>query len=316
MTNFDALLATYKTQIQIQSPANSPTIPKALPERGGARFMDWLFPKIGSHAAYMIAPVVVLFFFLSGPNSRASVGRFYQHLGVRSRFRLFWLSYLNHLYFSASLIDRMAMAHGRAKFRVVKAPGLNIASLPERSIVVGSHLGDWTLCSQAFTRQHDRPIGIIVDLQANPKFQEHILSKTGSAVRIIDASRSGIEVILGINDALTSLGQVCFLGDRISKNQRLQTTDFFSAPATFPLSAYETALRFGCPVYTFFCIKQKLSATGDYFVWVDEIWDGKVPIDAGILLERYVKRLSTMTRRFPASWFNFHDFWSGAVAER
>jgi predicted LPLAT superfamily acyltransferase len=85
---------------------------------------------------------------------------------------------------------------------------------------------------------------------------------------------------------------------------------FLGREAFFPAAPFEIAIRLNCPVFVFFCFKERFAADAPLKLLIREIsTDG---IDAHQALVKYVRELEAVVRVYPYCWFNFFDFWNSA----
>lgn len=287
-------------------------------ERRGTTLIVLFLRMVGVRFCYFWARFVLLYYFLTGHKARKGIEGFYARLGQKALgLRASRLAYRNFLFFTATMIDRLAAGHGLYTPKFTFALPYRERWLENGLILVGAHFGDWTFSSQAFaelrlTRQG--PVHIVMDLSQSPRFQEQLakLSKEGDlqALKVIDASKGGLEFVLAIKQALDANSIVCFLGDRPSHLTRDKAQMFLGEPATFPVGPFDLAVRLKRPVVTFYCIKKTYSPNAPIEVWLEEIWDGKTSMTLDGLMQAYTENLEKMVSIAPHHWFNFFDFWA------
>lgn len=275
-------------------------------ERRGAALMGTAFRFVGVSGCYLFAPLVLLLYYAAGRSARESIHEFHEALGHR---RSFWRAFQNFLFFGLSLIDRLALATGR--FQALRA--VTVQNRPKvlegPAILIGAHFGDWAFCGSALSEKKAQHVAVVMDLRLTPRFESLVREQGKGRFEFIDASGSGLDLILKVKGALDAGGLVCFLGDRTKPGVSEIRETFLGREASFPLGPYQLATRLKVPVYSFFCLKGAYRPRAPYVVYIDEIWNTREDVQGEQLARRFVARLEEHVRRDPRHWFNFFPFW-------
>lgn len=306
----------------------SPTTAVATRERSGSGLLEFWIRIFGIRLCYVIMWLVVPFYFVTGGKEIRALRGFYRHLGSGDRNRPrflaeMWLVFRNFLFFAASLLDRVALSAGlhTADFRcdlpasLLHAGEPGQVGVPKGFVLVGAHLGDWTLCAQAFAQARPVRLALVMDTTRSRSFMRllkrisdrNACSEGHFSLKIIDAADRSIALMLEIREHIESGGSVCFLGDRWGDGARLATVDFLGVPARFPLLPFQVARVLDCPLYSFFCVKRALGAQAPHHLAIRDLpFEGRSALE---VQESFVRELELRVRETPWCWFNFFDFW-------
>ncbi len=284
-----------------------PSLKNARPsnERHGARILDFIARWGGLRLCFTLVDTVLPFYFWTGHAARRGIIGYYRRLGVSSG--LWRRAYRNYRWFVFSMLDKVARAH---KAQVaVESYDLEIAhqKFHGGAVLVGAHFGDWSFCGSALSSKI--PVAVVLNPQFTAVFSK--LAEAHAGLQVIDASQSGLAILLDVKKILDAGGLVCFLGDRAGG--RTGTCQFLGAPAVFPLAPFEIATRLKVPLFDFYCLRARPGFAARYKVEANELWRPKpdeVSPPAQELLEHYVARLEERVRDKPEHWFNFFDFWA------
>lgn len=280
-------------------------------ERRGARLMPLFLNMLGARACYLIAPIIVFFYFATGRAARKGVVDFHHALGRRGLHAL-GEAFRNYVYFTASLIDRIALSRPRGGTRTnyVMTP-LSTAPKGDLPVVfIGAHFGDWFTCGQGHVMTNGRKLAIVMDVKRNPNFTRLMGHYQSARLKLIDVGSGGVPLVLHLKECLDDGYSLCFLGDRGQDAARAQCVSFLGRPAPFPLFPYEVAVLLRCPVFAFFSTKAHYHPDAPYNIEVIELWDGQGRPAPGDVLGAFTRALEQRCRTAPQHWFNFHDFWA------
>jgi predicted LPLAT superfamily acyltransferase len=295
----------------------------------GAVFLKFLINTLGLAPCYILAPVVSLCYFVAAGKERRAILDFHraceankkpwlrQNLWIPLRFGvLCFRSWKNFLWFSISLIDRLALRwQGRAP-KIQMQEGLDVGALSQGAVFLGAHFGDWTLCAHLLPQSSGSKVFLVMDLSANPQFVKAMSGLQELQFEIIDASEEGLSFLMKLRCALESQGVVCFLADRGPSTHRMTQLAFLGRERGWHLGPFELALRFRKPLYGVFCTKRSYYPTSPYDLTLESLFqpqNAEAPVNlpnAEALAERYVKCLENRVRKSPHLWFNFFSFWS------
>ncbi len=295
---------------------------QARPEAGG-RIGKWLLRtlafRVGRRFALLITYPVALYFMVRRAPERAA-SRLYlgRVLGRRPRLRDV---YRHFLYFSIVTLDRLyLMADQFARFDVEIFGVEKLHAALDKgngALLLSGHLGSFDALRVFHTRNPRRiPIRILLDVGQNAGLSDLLNALNPNlASTIIDARRSGPELVLEMQSALAKNSVVSTLADRMRPGNSPITADFLGAPAPFPASPWLFAGALQVPVVIAF----GLYRGGNRYELHFEEFPCELPRDRGArraalaaIAQRFADRLAHFARLAPYNWFNLYDFWNQA----
>jgi len=282
----------------------------------GMRFTGlWLHPVVG-------------YFLLTGRDARAASHRYFAHLehaatGERTP-RPGWRStYRQMLAFAQSGLDKLAAWSGRiaeddvvfdepAAFEALVASGRG-------ALVIGAHLGNLEMTRALAVRNGHAKVTAIVYTEHAKRFNSVLSSANGDfGKRLVQVRDFGPETSMMMKARIDAGELLVIVGDRVPAHESGRTTDarFLGATAPFAQGPYVLAHALRCPVYLFFCLKERDGRHRLYF----EPFAERIALPRGERAQhiadwaqRYASRLEHYCRRAPYQWFNFFDFWARPV---
>lgn len=277
-------------------------------ERKGSFLLNFFLNILGIRASYFFGRFVPFLYFLSGKKARLGILNFYSQLGENSLVLKYAKSYKNYLQFAASMIDRVAFAHGVHLPRVEFQCQFD-AKFENGFVGIGAHYGDWTFCGSVLQESFKRDVHIVIDLKSSPGFQKQASYSGTFGLNIIDASAGSHSVILEAKRALDNKNVVCFLSDRGADSSRNGEYLFLGKNARFNRGPFEIAFRLRKPIVSFYCTKKEYSHLSPYVLHWEILWDGLENATVDDIILKYVGGLEKIVRTQPENWFNFFDFW-------
>ncbi|WP_175942229.1 glycosyltransferase family 2 protein [Caballeronia sp. BCC1704] len=281
----------------------------------GMRFTGlWLHPVVG-------------YFLLTGRDARAASHRYFTRLaeaapGERTP-RAGWRSaYRQMLAFAQSGLDKLAAWSGRiADHDAVfddPAPFEALIASGRGALVLGAHLGNLEMTRALAARNGRAKVTAIVYTEHARRFNSVLSSANGDfAKHLIHVSDFGPDTAMMMQARIDAGELLVIVGDRVPAHESGRTTEarFLGAPAPFAQGPYVLAHALGCPVYLFFCLKEK---AGRYRMYLERFAD-RIELPRreraqhiAAWAQRYASRLEHYCRKAPYQWFNFFDFWARA----
>jgi predicted LPLAT superfamily acyltransferase/glycosyltransferase involved in cell wall biosynthesis len=283
----------------------------------GMRFTSlWLHP-------------VVAYFLLTGRTARTASHEYFAHLqqvaqGERTPRPGWGSAYRQMLAFAQSGLDKLAAWSGRidsndvvfddsAAFDALVASGRG-------ALVIGAHLGNLEMTRALASRGGHAKVTAIVYTEHAKRFNS-VLSSASSdfAKRLVQVSDFGPETSMMMQERIDAGELLVIVGDRVPANESGRTTEaqFLGATAPFAQGPYVLAHALGCPVYLFFCLKERDERNRARYRLYFEPFAERVDLPRreraqhiAAWAQRYASRLEHYCRRAPYQWFNFFDFWA------
>ncbi len=287
-------------------------------ERGGRlplRLMIWLALRAGRRLGRIVSvPVTAYFFAFSRRGRAASRGYLARVLGRPAR----WHEVFRHfLTFAAIILDRPFLLTRSIRHYDITISGLEHVVRWEQQgrgcILLGAHIGSFEVLRAL--------------AQEDPRFRVRALMHEGTApstalFRALNTAIArdiipigGAGTMLRVKEALEAGEMVGILGDRATRDEKVQRTDFLGAPAAFPIGPFVLARLLEAPIVLCFGLYR---GGGRYEVRFEPFDDGikvaRAERDRAVreLVERFAARLEAQCRAQPFNWFNFYDFWERA----
>lgn len=295
------------------------------PEAGG-RVGTWLLRTLAFNVGRPLArvityPVALYFMVRRSPERAASRAYLARALG---RPATLLDVYRHFLCFSRVTLDRVYLMADRFKRFNVRVSGLEqldaTLAMGRGTLLLGSHLGSFDTLRVLSLRNPDVAIRILLDVGQNAGLS-HMLNALNPklASTIIDARRSGPELVLEMQTVLAKNGVVSTLADRMRPGNPPVMADFLGAPAPFPASPWSFAGVLHVPVVLAFGLYRGGKDYDLYF----ESFPCDFPADRQArraalhdIVQRFADRLTHYARLAPYNWFNLYDFWNLPVGEQ
>ena len=272
---------------------------------------------------------IVAYFLLTGRAARAASCTYFAHLeraapGERTP-RPGWASaYRQMLAFAQSGLDKLAAWSGRigsddvvfddpSAFEALVASGRG-------ALVIGAHLGNLEMTRALAANGGHAKVTAIVYTEHAKRFNS-VLSTANSefARRLVQVSDFGPETSMMMQERIDAGELLVIVGDRVPARESGRTTDaqFLGATAPFAQGPYVLAHALGCPVYLFFCLKERDERGRERYRLYFEPFAERIDLPRreraqhiAAWAQRYASRLEHYCRKAPYQWFNFFDFWA------
>ncbi|HVE06084.1 MAG TPA: glycosyltransferase [Paraburkholderia sp.] len=267
---------------------------------------------------------IVAYFLLTGRAARAASHAYFTHLANATPDghtpRPGWRSaYRQMLAFAQAGLYKLAAWSGRVSTDDIAFDDPSTFETLARSgrgaLVIGAHLGNLEMMRALATRgayakvtaivytEHARRFNSVL-AAANERFGQHL----------VEVSDFGPQTSMLMQERIDAGELLVIVGDRVPASESGRTTDvqFLGASAPFAQGPYVLAHALGCPVYLFFCLRER----GGYRVYF-ESFAQRIELPRAARAEqlaawtqRYAQRLEYYCRKAPYQWFNFYDFWA------
>jgi predicted LPLAT superfamily acyltransferase len=284
----------------------------------GGYFGNWFFVqlvrRLGLRPAYAWLVFVAGYFTLvAGKSRRCSVEYLRQVIPGHSRWKRPFLVFRHFYSFGVTLLDRMALIMGTARFGFRFEGELLFRDYLEQGkgvILLGAHVGSWEIGGHLLDHL-GKPVNLVVlekeeqrlrelfdDALADRKFR--LIATDGSPLRsvpILAALRRGEIVAL--------------LGDRAFGGGECRVP-FLGRPARFPTGPYLLAAATGAPLFQVFSVRERL---GHYrfFTYPPRLVPRTLlrgpPEELRSYVEEFAERLANTVRQYPFQWYNIYPFW-------
>ncbi|MPW19051.1 glycosyltransferase [Paraburkholderia sp. CNPSo 3157] len=272
---------------------------------------------------------IVAYFLLTGRAARDASRSYFVHLahstqGERTPRPGWGSAYRQMLAFAQSGLDKLAAWSGRigsndvifddaSAFEALVASGRG-------ALVIGAHLGNLEMTRALASSGGHAKVTAIVYTEHAKRFNS-VLSTANSefAKRLVQVSDFGPETSMMMQERIDAGELLVIVGDRVPARESGRTTDaqFLGATAPFAQGPYVLAHALGCPVYLFFCLKERDERNRERYRMYFEPFAERIDLPRreraqhiAAWAQRYASRLEHYCRKAPYQWFNFFDFWA------
>ena len=302
-------------------------------ERGtslGLRVALWTYRILGRQGLRFITEFIAAYFFFTGRAARQASKDYLQHLfessgplpdlprkpRLRDQYkhvRAFAMSYVDRFLAWLDAGDADVQFPDEARFNALMAAGRGV-------LFLSAHLGNLDMLRGLGATRGVQGLNAVV-------YSEHVVRFQDLLKEINPAYASNLihlpEVTPGTAMALedkVSKGESLFLvGDRppASDNGRTVSVPFLGQEAPFPIGPIILAHLLHCPVYLFFCFRDRQGYHVHMEPFADRLDLPRRGREEAIKswVARYAAVLEARCREAPFQWFNFYDFWGATQTD-
>ncbi|HEX3378546.1 MAG TPA: glycosyltransferase [Paraburkholderia sp.] len=269
---------------------------------------------------------IVAYFLLTGRAARAASDDYFTHLHAVAPSadtpRPGWLSAYRHmLAFAQSGFDKLAAWSGRVDETDVTFDDPSVfealIASGKGALVIGAHLGNLEMMRALAVRGDHAKVTAVVYTEHARRFNQVLASSNRDFARhLLEVGDFGPETAVLMQQRIDAGELLVIVGDRVPAREAGRTTDaqFLGASAPFAQGPYVLAHALGCPVYLFFCLKER-----DGYRMYFEPFAERIELPRreraqhlAAWAQRYALRLEHYCRKAPYQWFNFFDFWASS----
>ena len=185
------------------------------------------------------------------------------------------------------------------------------------ALVIGAHLGNLEMMRALAVRGDHAKVTAVVYTEHARRFNQVLSSSNRDFARhLLEVGDFGPETAVLMQQRIDAGELLVIVGDRVPAREAGRTTDaqFLGASAPFAQGPYVLAHALGCPVYLFFCLKER-----DGYRMYFEPFAERIELPRreraqhlAAWAQRYALRLEHYCRKAPYQWFNFFDFWASS----
>jgi predicted LPLAT superfamily acyltransferase len=277
----------------------------------GYRIFVFLIRTAGKKGAYVLLRFVAFYYFLFSPKSTRPVLNFYRNRLGMGKFKSLKMIYSNYYRLGQCLIDKIALMteadtdytfdfDGEHHLREMVKQGRG-------GILLSGHLGNWEAAGHLLKRLGTR-INVVMFDGEDARIKEYMDEVTGQKKFKIIYIRPDLSHIYEMTHALQQNELVCMHADRFLPGNKTVSVPFFSSEARFPEGPFLLALKLKAPVAFVFAFKE---SDKHYHFYSSELktFDSRSGDTVHSVARSFATQLESMTRLYPAQWFNYYDFW-------
>ncbi|RDU95675.1 glycosyltransferase family 2 protein [Trinickia dinghuensis] len=292
--------------------------------RTGMRLLALSCRLFGMRATRLWLHPIVAYFVLTGRAARLESLRYFERLREASPAQTTptpgWRSAYRQMFaFADAGLDKLAAWTGRidrariafddpSAFEALVASG-------KGALVIGAHLGNLEMTRALAVRGSRAKVTAVVYTEHARRFTS-VLSGAHRdfASRMVEVTDFGPETAVLMQQRIDAGEMLVIVGDRVPAHEAGRVVDvpFLGRAAPFAQGPYVLAHALGCPVYLFFCLKER----GVHRVYFEPFAERialprrERAVHLADHARRYAARLEYYCRKAPYQWFNFFDFWA------
>ena len=272
---------------------------------------------------------IVAYFVLTGRAARHESQRYFARLRTASPVQTTpspgWRSAYRHMFaFAEAGLDKLAAWTGRVQdadvaFEDPSAFDALVAS-GKGALVIGAHLGNLEMTRALAVRGSRAKVTAVVYTEHARRFNSVLAgAHPDFASRMVQVTDFGPDTAVMMQQRIDAGELLVIVGDRVPAHEagRVVEVPFLGCAAPFAQGPYVLAHALGCPVYLFFCLKERGGFRLYFEPFADRIELPRRERAAHLAAHarRYAQRLEYYCRKAPFQWFNFFDFWARQTGE-
>ena len=279
------------------------------------RTLVWLFKVTPLVAIYCLMALVVPFYMLLNHKEYLAIYHFFRRRMGKGALASVWHVYLNHFAFGQVVLDRFASFAGRT-FKVTVTGNehfLRLCDEPGGVLMLSSHVGCFEM--SGYSLHTDKKL-----LYALVYAGESEVVNQGRANRFAHCGvvtvpvRGDLSHLFVLNNALDEGQVVTMPADRILGSSKSVRCRFMGAEAAFPMGPFATAVQKEVPVLAVMVVKVGLRHYEAHVTPLETDAAVGRRDRAKALAQRYAEVLEDEVRQHPHQWYNFFEYWDGAIA--
>ena len=303
-----------------------------LSERGGSlglRIIFTCYRLLGERAAMLLLYPVVGYFFLTGKKARVASLEYLQRISTKlgeSKVQANWRGGFRHmLAFAQSGLDKLSAWMGGFDNNRVAFPNRKefdqLLTSGQGALLIASHLGSIEMTRALATTSQRAIVNAVVYTAHAQKFNQTLQQANAEfGVNLIQVSHFGPDTAILFKDKIDKGEFIVIVGDRTppAENGRVSQVEFLGNSAPFAQGPWILASLLECPVYLFFCLRDKKDYRIHFESFAERIElprrDRQARLQAYV--QQYAARLEVYCLSAPYQWFNFYDFWQQDAASK
>lgn len=306
----------------------------SISERGsllGLNIVFFCYKYGGRYLASILLYPIILYFFISGKNSRLASQKYLNNLyqaGYLLTKPSLWLSYQHFLAMGFAALDKVDVWLGKITIDSIKYMNYqhfeSLLQQKKGALIIGSHLGNLEICRALAKDNSSACFNVIVFTEHAAKFNDFINSLNSDVkVNLIEVKTMGPDLAMLLQAKIEQGEYVVIAGDRTSTTVagRVIYSDFLGAAAPFSQGPFILAGILQCPVLMMFCLKNPNAP--QHYNLIFEVLSSGVNWSRATrqktltaLVAKYASTLEKYCAQYPLQWFNFFDFWQQDTLNR
>jgi predicted LPLAT superfamily acyltransferase len=262
------------------------------------------------------------YFFLTGKKARVASLNYLKKVNLKldqSKINANWRGSFHHMMaFAQSGLDKLSAWMGDFDNSRVTFPNREtfnqLLTSGQGALLIASHLGSIEMTRALATSSQRAIVNAVVYTDHAHKFNETLKQANAEfGVNLIQVSHFGPDTAILFKEKIDRGEFIVIVGDRTppAENGRVSQVDFLGQSAPFAQGPWILASLLECPVYLFFCLRDK----HDYRIHFEPFSERIVlprserQVRLQAYIQQYALRLEAYCLSAPYQWFNFFDFW-------
>lgn len=259
-------------------------------------------------------PIVAYYLAVSASARKASHDYLQRVLGRQPRLS----EQLTHLHcFASCTLDRILIpVRDKPVVDIDIQRSAEVEQLIDRKqpfLVLVAHLGSFEVLRVTGTDTHQIPLKILLDRQQG-KIVTELMEQLhpGFASSILDAARSGPDLVLALREAFDKGFNVGVMADRVRASEPRVDVDFLGGRIALPASPWILAHALKVPVVVAFGMffggrryEARFDVLFERVLLQRDARDSDIQVHA----QAYADKLEEQLKRAPMNWFNFYPYW-------
>ena len=296
-----------------------------LAERGshlGLRIVFTCYVLLGERSARLLLYPVVVYFYLTGTKARAASSNYLEKVNLKlgnAKVNSNWCGVLQHMMsFAQAGLDKLTAWMGNFDDNRITFPNReefnHLLTSGKGALLIGSHLGSLEMTRALATSEQRAVVNAVVYTDNAQKFNQTLKKANADyGVNLIQVSHFGPDTAIMFKDKIDRGEFIVIVGDRTppAENGRVSHVEFLGHSAPFAQGPWILASLLDCPVYIFFCLRERNRYHIHFEPFAERI---ELPRRERVerlqsYIQQYALTLETYCLKAPYQWFNFYDFW-------
>ena len=267
----------------------------------------------------ILAPVVLYFYLTAGERRRASLDFLARAFAASGRSPPgWWDGYRHFMSFARRALDSLIAWMGRMPADAVMP--VEVSALDEAiaqtrgAVFIVSHHGNVDISRALLDADTRRRVVVLMHTRHAENYNRILREfNPEAAVNTFQVTEMGPDTAIALEQRVENGDWLFIAGDRtpVGGGRRTSAARFLGTPAEFSQGPYLLAALLDCPVYLFFCRRERER----YGLRVERLADrvvlprGRRGEELAAYAATYAARLEKHVLEDPFQWYNFYDFW-------
>ena len=279
----------------------------------GYKIFIFLLKNFGLKPAYLLLRFVSGYYFLFSKDTNKVIKSYFSKQHGFSSSQTLKLLYKNYYLLGQSIIDKVAVMAGFSQSFTFECEGVEniheLVNAKKGGILLSAHIGNYEIAGH-FLKDIDCVFNIVMFDGELEKIKSLIDNTIGGRKINVITIKENLAHIYEISERLSNGEIICLHGDRYLENMKTIDMPFMNGIAKFPIGPFQLINTFKVPFLYAYGFKE--SDTHYHFYafkpGITTFERGEQAIKN--LCQDFLKNVEMMVKKYPAHWFNYHEFWN------